>query len=279
MLVNECEQADVKFKLGTRVTSVKKNEDFSIATSGGEYNCQSLVIATGGLSIPPIGATGFGYEIAKQFGLKLVEPQPALVGFNFGKKDRPKFVDLAGVSIDSVVASNGTSFRENILFTHTGLSGPAILQASLYWDQNDSISIDVMPETDLFALLKHRKDSGTRTELKNVLADILPKRFSEIWCQLYFPSRPLADIPDVQLQVLAEKLNAWQITPGGSVGYQKAEVTRGGVDTNELSSKTMESKKVPGLFFIGEVVDVTGQLGGYNFQWAWASAFACAQAV
>jgi predicted Rossmann fold flavoprotein len=282
MLLDECEDAEVELKLATRVVSIGKHDSgdgFAVTTNHERLECASLVVASGGLSIPPIGATGFGYELAQQFGLKIIATDPALVGFNFTKKDRAKFVDLSGVSLDTNVTCNGTTFRENILFTHTGLSGPAILQSSLYWDKNDVLSINVSPDNRVVETLLQKKHAGVRAELKNVLAEVLPKRFAERWCELYYPSKPIAELAETSLNQVAEMLSEWKIVPVDTFGYQKAEVTRGGVDTDELSSKTMESKKVKGLYFIGEVVDVTGQLGGYNFQWAWASAYACAQAV
>ena len=230
-------------------------------------------------SIPQIGATGFGYDIARQFGLKIVTPAPALDGFNFGKNDLQRFCSLTGVSIDTIVSCNSAAFRENILFTHTGLSGPASLQASLYWRKTMPISINLLPEVSALVWLREKRLTSPRTYLKNILAELLPKRFAEQFCEYFSCHNNLSEISDEQLQKLAENLQNWQIFPENTVGYKKAEVTKGGVDTNELSSKTMESKKVRGLYFIGEVVDVTGQLGGYNFQWAWSSGFAAGQAV
>lgn len=280
MLLTECQYGSVNFKLATRIASVKRQEGgFEVVTNHERYSCNSLVVATGGLSIPHIGATSFGYDIARQFGLRIVDPLPALVGFNFSKKDHQRYDGLAGVSLDSITSCNKMSFRENILFTHTGLSGPAILQASLYWNQNDALNIDLVPDIDLFGLLKSRKIAGNRAELKNVLGDVLPKRLAERLTELYFPSRPLNELADSTLSDIAKTLGSWRVVPGASVGFSKAEVTKGGVDTDDLSSKTMEAKRVPGLYFIGEVVDVTGQLGGYNFQWAWASAVACAESL
>jgi predicted Rossmann fold flavoprotein len=279
LLVRECEDAGAIFYLNCKIERVEKPDEFRILTSQGSFQANSLVIATGGLSIPQIGATGFGYEVAKQFGLGIIDPTPALDGFNFSKGDLKRFSDLPGVSIDSIVSCNGASFRENILFTHTGLSGPASLQASLYWHRGDDIAIDLLPETDALAWLTELKQAGKNAELKNVLADKLPKRFAERFCQLAGIEGKTSKVSDRELAEFAALLRSWHIYPGDTVGYRKAEVTRGGVDTNDLSSKTMEAKKVSGLYFVGEVVDVTGQLGGYNFQWAWASGFAAGQYV
>ena len=257
----------------------KSEECFAVKTQKGTFHCQALVIASGGLSIPKIGATGFGYEVAKQFGLKIVPTAPALDGFTLSQEDLRHFGELSGVSLDCVVRSDGASFRENILFTHTGLSGPASLQASLYWHKSDSIEIDLLPEQDILVWLKSKKLNGVRAELKNVLSDIFPKRFAEKFCEANNLDMRANQLNDKQIQELDKLLHAWRIKPEGTVGYRKAEVTRGGVDTDGLSSKTMEAKQVPGLYFIGEVVDVTGQLGGFNFQWAWASGFAAGQSV
>lgn len=279
MLVDECAAAGAEFKLDCTVKSVAKNEMFNIETSQGPVSCESLVVATGGLSIPQIGATGFGYELARQFGLKIVETEPALDGFNFGKEDLKRFSDLPGVSIDTNVTCNKTSFRENILFTHNGLSGPASLQASLYWHKGEPLSIDLMPDFDVHQWLLAKHKSGAKSEVKNVLAEKLPKRFAEVFCALNSVAVPLNQLNEKRLDDFCRNIHNWQIYPQSTVGYRKAEVTRGGVDTNELSSKTMEAKKVPGLYFVGEVVDVTGWLGGFNFQWAWASGFAAGQVV
>lgn len=282
MLQKECHSAGVDFQMRCTVNSIShlsQHQVFQVDTNHGAYQSERLVIATGGLSIPKIGATGFGYRIAEQFGLKIVKTAPALVGFHLGEPELQELPELSGVSFDSIVSSNGVAFHENSLFTHTGLSGPAILQASLYWNPQDSLEIDTLPGKPLLEELLERKRLGGRNELKNILADFLPKRFAEKFCQLYLKSRPLNQYNDKQLHEIADNLHHWRVVPRSSIGYMKAEVTRGGVDTNELSSRSMESKKVPGLHFIGEVVDVTGQLGGYNFQWAWASAYAAAESM
>jgi predicted Rossmann fold flavoprotein len=280
MLIDECNQGGCIFQTDTAIKSVnKETKIFKVDTTAGLFTCDSLVIATGGLSIPQIGATGFGYEVAKQFGLKIIQTAAALDGFSWGDSDLARFSDLAGLSLDTAVSCKKASFRENILFTHNGLSGPASLQISLYWSPGDSLSIDLMPEGNALEILQARKKAGSRQEIKNVLGELLPKRFAEYFTHYLDINGPMNTLPDKKLIQLAGSLNGWQVAPARTVGYKKAEVTRGGVDTSELSSKTMEAKKVPGLYFIGEVVDVTGMLGGYNFQWAWASGFAAGQAV
>jgi len=287
MLISECKKAGAEFHLDCRINNIESGKHspdnidegyFEIHTSRGTYECASLIIATGGLSIPQIGATGFGYEVARQFGLKIIPTTPALDGFNFSNSDLKQFADLAGVSVDTKITCNDASFRENILFTHTGLSGPAILQASLYWQKSNPIQIDLLPELDATQWLLDLKNSGNRMDAKNVVADKLPKRLAERICQLQrIDHSKIFQLNEKQLNELGQSLNNFQIYPAGTVGYRKAEVTRGGVATSELSSKTMEAKKVKGLYFIGEVVDVTGQLGGFNFQWAWASGYAAGQ--
>jgi predicted Rossmann fold flavoprotein len=279
MLVKECEKSNADIRLRCKIKNISKNETFRIETDEDILSAQSVVIATGGLSIPQIGATGFGYDIARRFGLNIITPVPALDGFNFSKKDSQTFRPLAGVSIDSVVTCNNVPFRENILFTHAGLSGPASLQSSLYWNHSDAIKINLLPAFNSYDWLSEKRQANISAEIKNVLAERLPKRFAEIFCSLNAISGPLREISDAKLKQLCDTLHDWEIVPESTVGFRKAEVTRGGVDTDELSSKTMESRKVPGLYFIGEVVDVTGWLGGYNFQWAWASAFAASQYV
>lgn len=275
MLLDECNAAKVKVTTGCKVHSVEKNGGFRLETDSGTVECESVVIATGGLSFPKIGATDFGYRIAKQFGLKIVTIRPSLVPLIFVKgMDLSK---LAGVSIDSLVTADSASFRENILFTHRGLSGPAILQISNYWNRDEGVSIDLLPETNAVEWIEATRQS-TQT-VANFLARHLPKKFADI-----FPPPTLADkrmdqLTRGELDQMADVLKNWRVLFDETEGYHKAEVTIGGVSTDELSSQTMESKRVPGLFFIGEVVDVTGWLGGYNFQWAWSSGFAAGQAV
>jgi predicted Rossmann fold flavoprotein len=280
MLLAECRRAKAEFKLACRILSVQKHADgFAVSTNKGYLRCKSLVVASGGLSIPKIGASGFGYDIARQFGLALEDTFPALVGFNLKADDRRRLADLTGVSFDSIVTCRKHSFRENTLFTHTGLSGPAVLQASLYWVKGSPLLIDASPNADLLAFLQEQKQNKSSKELKNLLAEIFPRSFAEKLCQIFLPSKPLNSLAEKTIDEFCRKLSNWSITPESTFGYMKAEVTRGGVSTDELSSKTMEAKKVPGLYFIGEVVDVTGQLGGYNFQWAWASGAAAGNAV
>ena len=292
MLQKECADAHVEIRLGCHVEKVGSTgvpacdpqlstgrdacatkSSFQLHTSQGDCECESLVIATGGLSFPKLGATDFGYRIAQQFGLKITEPRPGLVPFTLN----PPLDELSGVSIDTIVSCRDVRFRENILFTHRGLSGPAILQISNYCGDGESIQIDLLPDRSTWEILGTRRQSPM--ELVNVLSQYLPRRFVQAWCERFAPSRPLNRYSTDELQSIVHKLHHWQIQPSGTEGYAKAEVTAGGVDTDELSSKTMESRRVPGLYFIGEVVDVTGWLGGYNFQWAWASGFAAGQSV
>lgn len=291
LLKAECDAVGASFELECKIEKVAKlpeassegengNIRFRIETSKGVFESESLVVATGGLSIPKIGATGFGYQIAEQFGLKLVERAAALDGFTFADAEMKSLAALSGLSIDCIIESNGKSFRENILFTHSGLSGPAALQASLHWNKGNTVTIDLLPGQDVFQWFLRKKKDGSRAIVRNLLSELLPSRFAERFCELHFPSElPLPQVSEKALEAFCSLLHAWKIVPSGTVGYSKAEVTRGGVDTDELSSKTMEARKVPGLYFIGEVVDVTGWLGGYNFQWAWASGWAAAQSV
>jgi predicted Rossmann fold flavoprotein len=235
------------------------------------------VIATGGLSIPPLGATDFGYRIARQFGLRIEQPRPGLVPFTLPPQILKKLAKLSGISIDALVRCKGTEFRENILITHRGLSGPAMLQISSYWQPGRALSINLLPNTDIFDILL--SNQRAEIELSNLLSQYLPKRFAQAWCELCGESRPLKRYDSRELRDIADRIHDMQIKPAGTEGFKKAEVTAGGVSTAELSSQTMGSKSVPGLYFIGEVVDVTGHLGGYNFQWAWSSGFAAGQVV
>jgi predicted Rossmann fold flavoprotein len=283
MLLRECLDAGVEIRCRCDVLGVQKNNSFTIETNLGTFVSSSLVIASGGLSIAPLGATDFGYRIARQFGLRIEEPRPGLVPLTLSSRMQKQLAKLSGVSVDSLVSYRGENsghsaeFRENILITHRGLSGPAILQISTYWRPADPISINLLPDVNAFDVLAENQSSGI--ELANLLSRYLPKRFAQAWCQLYAASKPLKQFATAELREVAQKLNHMQIKPSGTEGFRKAEVTAGGVSTTELSSRTMEAKRVPGLYFIGEVVDVTGQLGGYNFQWAWASAFAAGQFV
>jgi len=280
MLEQECRDAGVEIRCSTRVNEVRKDDQFTVQAENANFAAPRLVVATGGLSIAKIGATSFGYDLARQFGLKIELPRAALVPLTFGERDRRRWCDLAGVSTEVVASTRSTNrrtkqaFRENMLFTHHGISGPAILQISSYWDGKTPIHLDLAPGRNLSADLRTRGHRD-QSSWKLLLRDLLPRRFANRWLETY----PLDGNSDRALADAEHRLHAWEVTPEGTEGYGKAEVTVGGVDTNELSAKTMESRKVSGLFFIGEVVDVTGQLGGFNFQWAWASGFCAGQAV
>jgi len=280
MLLKEAREVKVEFKLNRRITKVEKPDRFVVSDDRGEIQeAPCLVVATGGLSIPQIGATGFGYDLARQFGLKITELAPALDGFDWRDSDLSEFTNLAGISLDALVSCNKASFRENILFTHKGLSGPASLQASLYFKKGSPLSIDLLPDLSVEDFLVQAKQRHGKQEVKNILSEILPKRFAEYFARHLAIKGTMANLDGKKTKLLIDNLKSWQVMPGSTVGYKKAEVTRGGVETACLSSTTMEAKAVNGLFFIGEVVDVTGWLGGYNFQWAWASAYAAAQAL
>ncbi|HZI18848.1 MAG TPA: NAD(P)/FAD-dependent oxidoreductase [Pyrinomonadaceae bacterium] len=307
MLLDECEAAGAEVLTDCRVLSVSRrgaeggsadagrktpraagsepgsgaNDDekageagrgFVVETGRGRFECESVVVATGGLSIPKLGATDFGYRLARQFGLKVVGPRPALVPLTLSEKDLAHFRPLSGISIGAVVRAGGAEFAENFLVTHRGLSGPAVLQVSSYWSPGQALSIDLLPQLDARALLEAARDNNTN--LTAALATHLPRRFSQVWCELYAPPRQPRAYSRDELRLLAELLHSWTVEPTGTEGFQKAEVTAGGVDTDELSSKTLEARRARGLFFVGEVVDVTGHLGGFNFQWAWASGHA-----
>jgi hypothetical protein len=281
MLLRECDQGRVTRWQPCGVQAVRRaGEDFEIDTDRGGVRTACVVIATGGLSIPKIGATDFGYRVAKQFGHRLIETRPALVPLTFDAAAWAPFAALAGLSLPVGIHSGDGDFLEDLLFTHRGLSGPAVLQISSFWKPGSPLQIDLAPDVDLAQHLAQNKQ-GAKRKLGNELATLLPARLAESWLarQPGLADRLLADTRDRDLQQLARGLQAWELTPSGTEGYRKAEVTAGGVDTRELSSQTMESSRVPGLHFIGEVVDVTGWLGGYNFQWAWASAAACARAL
>jgi predicted Rossmann fold flavoprotein len=279
MLESQCREAGVRIETGCPVAAIKQNAGFILETAGGVLHGTALVIATGGLSVPKIGATPFGYGIARQFGLQTVECRPALAPLVFSREDNARYEGLAGVSAEVIAAAGGHRFREKMLFTHRGLSGPAILQVSSYWKPGEAVEIDLLPGMDLIGLLRQCRTAGNRAEARTIVGRLLPKRLAERWFAIHAQSKPLAVLGDREMEVLSEGLHRWRVKPAGSEGYEKAEVTAGGVDTDELSSKTMEAKKAPGLYFIGEVVDVTGQLGGFNFQWAWASGYAAGQSV
>jgi len=281
MLLDECRAADVTLKSGTAIAAVEKSDDgFEIATDAGAIIAKRVVIATGGKSIPKIGATGFGYTIAEQFGLAVVAPRPALVPLTFAGRQLAEMQDLSGIAVEARVTFGKTTFHEALLFTHRGLSGPAILQISSYWRDGEAIRIDMAPGHDVFAILKQTKIDSPRQLLHTALSQIVPKRLAQMLAdRIDLADRNLADLPDKILRSAATAINDWRIIPAGTEGYRTAEVTAGGVDTRALSSQTMEVREVPGLYFIGEVVDVTGHLGGYNFQWAWASGMAAGKAV
>jgi predicted Rossmann fold flavoprotein len=287
MLLTEAQEAGVEIRCGMNVRSVSLSSDsqaspgsrrrFAVKTDNATLASDSLVVATGGLSIAPLGATDFGYQLARQFGLAIREPRPALVPFTLPRETLRELSSLSGISLAAEVGFDGAKFRENILVTHRGLSGPAILQISSYWRPGYSVTIDLLPDCDVTELLREPKNR--ELTLANLLSQFLPHRFAVAWCALNYPSQPLKRYTPGELAGIAARLNNWEVAPSGTEGYKKAEVTAGGVATEELSSQTMAAKKVSGLYFIGEVVDVTGQLGGYNFQWAWASGYAAGQHV
>ncbi|MDR2194985.1 MAG: NAD(P)/FAD-dependent oxidoreductase [Gallionellaceae bacterium] len=272
VLKRECDAAGVRWRMSCEVQKIERadNADFLLQTSQGAFRAQSLVVATGGLSIPKIGATPLGYRIAEQFGIPITKLKPGLVPLSFAPMEWAPYAALSGVSLDANVRCGDHAFRENLLLTHRGLSGPAILQISSCWTHGEPLRIDLLPDGD-FTLDVQR--DGDKL-LANVLAQRLPKKFADIWCAQFFGNKPLKQYDEKQRAEILARLRDWRITPSGTLGYAKAEVTCGGVDTRALSSKTMACRDVPGLYFIGEVVDVTGWLGGYNFQWAWASGHA-----
>ncbi|MFY8274400.1 NAD(P)/FAD-dependent oxidoreductase [Pseudoalteromonas sp. SSDWG2] len=280
ILMTECEWAGVSVQLRSEVISVEQTEQGYIVTTGTHtYACESLVVASGGLTMPKLGATPIGYKIAEQFGLKVLPTMAALVPFTLHQHDKDRFDGLSGISVDCLVSSEcGTQFRENILFTHRGLSGPAILQISSFWRAGQAVSINLLPTLNITEWLEQQRQQSAQKSLKNALATILPKRFVEMLHDTKaIPDANINQLTHSQIAALHDYLHNWQIKPNGTEGYRTAEVTLGGVDTDELSSKTFEAKKAPGLYFIGEVTDVTGWLGGYNFQYAWSCGFACGQ--
>ena len=280
MLLEECGKASVQLRLGVRVAAIAKNENgFAVVADQEEYRCRSLVVATGGPSIPKMGSSGFGYKIAEQFGLKIVPPRAALVPLTFDAALLAQFKDLSGVSVDAVVSRGKISFDEALLFTHRGLSGPAILQISSYWRDGDDIIVDMAPGIDVLAGLKRLRGDHPRQEMATALAGFLPKRLARTIADVTGGPERIADFSDMHLLNVAAAVKQWRVRPNGTEGYRTAEVTLGGVDTSGLSSKTFETRSVPGLHFIGEVVDVTGHLGGFNFQWAWSSGYAAGRHV
>ncbi len=279
MLLDECAAVGVDIRTGHRVTDVTRGTDYRVATDQGDFTASALVLATGGLSIPKMGATGLSHDIARGFGLKLCNIRPALVPLTVGADDLAVMSPLSGVALPCVARCGNRSFREAMLLTHRGLSGPAILQISSYWREGEPIVLDVVPDQSASDYLLGRKRSRGRVEPQTALSEILPGRLATAFAADHLPKQAISEITDRQLTALGARLNAWQVIPSGTEGYAKAEVTLGGVDTAELSSRTMEAKSVPGLYVIGEAVDVTGWLGGYNFQWAWASGHAAGEAI
>ncbi|HIL29104.1 MAG TPA: aminoacetone oxidase family FAD-binding enzyme, partial [Micavibrio sp.] len=281
MLRSECEKNGTIFKLETSIQSIEKQEEsFLVTTESDTYRTQSLVVACGGLSIPKIGATGFGYDIAKQFGLNIIPTRAALVPLTFDEELLSKTKELSGISVDAKVNAGKGSFAEGLLFTHKGLSGPSILQVSSYWQDNTAVTVDMLPSEQIEDVLKKAKNGSPKKQIQNIIAQYLPQRLADMITDTHnVTGKNMADLSDKTITSLAQNINAWKIIPNGTEGYRTAEVTIGGVDTKELSSQTMEARKVSGLYFIGEVVDVTGHLGGHNFQWAWASGHAAGQAV
>ncbi|WP_312934251.1 NAD(P)/FAD-dependent oxidoreductase [Pseudomonas sp.] len=281
MLLSECAEAGAELRMHTEITQIDKTDHgYTLQTSAGPMACQSLVIATGGLSIPTLGATGFGFQVARQFGHSLLPTRAGLVPFTITEPQlKALFTELSGTSLDCIASCNDVHFRENLLFTHRGLSGPAILQVSSFWEAGDTVHINLLPDRDALEWLQSLQRERGNSELKTVLAEVFTRKLATLLAEQWFESRPLKQYTPAELAQIAERLSAWQVIPAGTEGYRTAEVTLGGVDTREVSSKTMESLKSPGLYFIGEVLDVSGHLGGFNFQWAWASANAAAQFV
>jgi len=280
MLLDECKQAGVSLHLDTSIDQIEKTDTgYSLNTTLDQLNCQSLVIATGGLSIPTLGATGFGYQVAKQFGHTVLPTRAGLVPFTITDQLKAICTELSGTSVDCLVSCNDQSFRENILFTHRGLSGPAILQISSFWHPGDPVEINLLPDLDALSWLQTQQAERPNSELKTLLGEIFTKKMANLLAEHWFVSKPMKQYTPGELTDVANKLASWTLVPAGTEGYRTAEVTLGGVDTREVSSKTLESLKSPGLYFIGEVLDVSGHLGGFNFQWAWASGYAAAQFV
>lgn len=279
MLLAEGEAQGMEMRLGHRITDISKADTFRVDTDHGSFFAPSLVLATGGLSIPKMGATGFALDTARRFGLAVTETRPALVPLRFAAADLTLMRALAGISLDASVSCGKRAFREALLFTHRGLSGPSILQISSYWREGEAISVNLLPDDDAAAILADRRMARPKAELKTVLAELLPNRLAQSLSEAYLPNPVMANLPKAVQGQAAALLNGWRLVPTGSEGYATAEVMLGGVDTRGLSSKTMEARSVPGLFVIGEAVDVTGWLGGYNFQWAWSSGWCAGQAV
>jgi len=280
LLLSECEQANVVIRLATQIVDVKKVSDvFQITTDKGLIQSQSVVVATGGLSIPKMGATAFGLQLAEQFGIHVTPTRAALVPFTLQPMEKKRYSPLSGIAVPCVVSNRDQSFKENLLFTHRGLSGPAVLQISSYWQAGEIVSVNFLPDLDVATTLKERRLKKEKMQLKNVLAEWLPKRLVEVLFNPQLLAISLQQLSDKQMSEVAKQIESWEIKPNGTEGYRTAEVTLGGVDCTEISSKTMQSEFVGGLYFIGEVLDVTGWLGGYNFQWAWSSGWCAGQYV
>ena len=279
MLLDECAASKVDIRTSHRIADVSKSDRFRVATDRVEFEADAVVLATGGLSIPRMGATGLAHDVARRFGLTTSDIRPGLVPLTFDGETLDMLRPLSGVSLECTVGTDQVSFREALLFTHRGLSGPAILQISSFWRDRQEIFLNLMPDTDANALLLDGKRARPRSETRTILSNVLPARFAAAIAETHLPARPIGEISDRELSRLGQILNGWALVPAGTEGYAKAEVTLGGIDTNNLSSRSMEAKDVPGLYAIGEAVDVTGWLGGYNFQWAWSSGYAAGQAV
>jgi predicted Rossmann fold flavoprotein len=280
MLLVECRRGGVELHVKTGVQRIARTKTgYALRTDLGEVTAESVVIATGGLSIPTLGSTGFGYDVAREFGHDVLPTRAGLVPFTITDRLKQLCTELSGTSADCTAACNGESFRENLLFTHRGLSGPAILQISSFWHPGDAVEIDLLPDRDAHAWLADQQATRPDAELRTVLAEVFTKRMAALLAEQWFGSKPMKRYAPPELAAVAERLRSWRVVPGGTEGYRTAEVTLGGVDTREVSPQTMESRRSPGLFFIGEVLDVTGHLGGFNFQWAWASGHAAAQVV
>jgi len=281
MLLNECRDAGVKVQLRTEITAVQhESEQYVLTTSAGDYRCDKLIVACGGLSMPKLGATPFGYKLAEQFGHSIIPVRAGLVPFTLHEHDKEQLAELSGVATNVVASNQRTSFREAMLFTHRGVSGPSILQISSYWLPGEVVTINLLPDLDVQRWLQEAKATQPRAQLTNVLSQQLPKRLVQTLARYAnWPDQRMADLSNAAIQKVAASLNAWPLMPNGTEGYRTAEVTLGGVNVDEVSSKTMESKHQPGLYFVGEVLDVTGWLGGYNFQWAWSSGWVAGQSV
>jgi predicted Rossmann fold flavoprotein len=280
MLVDECQTAGVQIRTQCAVTGIEPGADgFTVDTAQGRFRCQSLVVASGGLSIPSLGATGFGYEIARRFGHEVLPTRAGLVPLTLSGKHQERLQDLSGVAVPVTASCNGAQFRNFMLLTHRGVSGPSILQISSYWQPGDDLRLDLLPGLDAEQWLRIQKKERGASELRTVLGEVLPRRFAQRLCEVWLPDKPVRQLDERELRAAADLLSAWPLVASGTEGYRTAEVTLGGVSTDEVSSSTMESRRLPGLYFVGEVLDVTGWLGGYNFQWAWASGHAAGEVV